>query len=373
MTNRRGSGEGAIYQRADGKWVAALDLGLSDSGKRQRRVYYGRTHTEARTKLLTAQREHAERRLALSSPTVQNWLDYWLTEVAEIRPKTRGTYRSYIDKHIVPVVGTKRLDRLTQTDVRRIYARMRADGKSDATVRQVHAILARALTIAQREKKVAENICDKTHMQAPKVPKGTERQPLSLDDARKVLATANGDEFEARWYAALYLGLRQGEALGLHWTDVNLQEGTIFIRQALQRVTGKGLVLVQPKSEASIRIIPLPTVVASRLTVHWARHVAAGGTQSGFVWTKDGKPIDASRDTKRWKQLLVRAGVPHVALHAARNTAGSLLMEARVPDTVAKEILGHSSVVVTRRHYQRGDLTQHRAAMADMQALIEGP
>lgn len=370
MSTRRGSGEGSIYQRADGRWVAALDLGKDDNEKRQRKVLYGRTRADVRSKLLQAQREHDERRLALASPTVQDWLRHYLDHIATNRPSTLKTYRSYAEKHIIPAVGSRRLDRLTQADVRRMLVAMRADGKSDATVRQVFAILARSLVIAQREGKVSANVCDKHHMQAPDVGDNP-RTPLSVTDAKRVLAAAAGDPFESRWYAALYLGLRQGEALGLQWRDVDLANESLFVHQALQRVQGKGLVLVEPKSKASTRVIPLARVIASRLAVDRAKHIAANGSPDDFVWTYDGKPIDASADLKRWKALLERAGVPYVALHAARNTTGRLLMEAGVPDTIAKEILGHSSVRVTQRHYQRGDVEQRRAALEAVQSLIE--
>lgn len=368
MGERRGHGEGGIYQRADGTWCAALDLGKDDMGKRRRKVLYGRTRTEARAKLLKAQHEHDERRLAIASPTVKVWMDYWFTEIAPGRTRlsTRNTYRSYIDKYIVPTLGHHRLDRLDASHVRRLYAQMRAEGRSDATVRQVHAILARALLCAKREDKVPVHILERSRFDAPK-PGDNPRTPLTLDQARKVLKAAAGDPYESRWYAALYLGLRQGEALGLTWDCVDLLRGTVTVRQALQRVKGRGLIMVEPKSKHSMRTLPVPPVVLSRLKV--AR--AASRTPGGLVWTTDGRPIDPSRDAKRWSGLLEAAGVPHVALHAARNTAATLLAATGVDPKFASEILGHGDVKVTQRHYQHGDLEMHRAALLALEAYIE--
>ncbi len=114
------------------------------------------------------------------------------------------------------------------------------------------------------------------------------------------------------------------------------------------------------------------TVVASRLTVDRARHLANGGDPEGLVWSKAGKPIAAQRDSTAWRRLLERADVPHVPLHAARNTTGSLLMAAGVPDKLAAEILGHGSIKVTQKHYQQGDSGLRRAAIAQLEAYVSG-
>jgi integrase len=365
---RRGKGEGAVYQRSDGKWCASLDLGHRD-GKRVRKVLYGKTREGVKNKLLAAQREHAASALVTASPTVEQWMRYWLLEVApgRVRPKTLEGYRGYVEKHIIPGIGKHRLDKLEPSHVRTFYNGMRKKGMAELSVRQAHAILSRALTIAGREGKVGRNVCKL--IDAPKSDRNP-RDPLTVAEARAVLTAAKGDPFEARWYVALYEGLRQGEALGLAWHHVNLDEGWLFVERALQRQMGQGLVFVQPKSEASVRRVPLLPMVRARLAVMWAEHLAAGGTTDDLVWSNNGKPIEPRKDYQRWTDLLKRAGVPHAALHAARNTTGSLLMAAGVGDKVTQEILGHSTVQVTQEHYLRGDITQRNAAMLALEQYV---
>ncbi len=330
VKSRRGSGEGSIYQIKDGRWVSTINLGLTDDGRRRRKSFYGHTRQEVRTKLLKAQRENDERRIATASPTLSVWLDYWLDDIATVRASTRQSYTSNIKNHLKPTLGHRRLDRIETSHVRALYAKMRRDGLSDSTISQCHAILRRALLVAMREGKVSTNVADKTHMQPPKGGDNP-RTPLTLQQAHTVLAAAKDDPYESRWYAALYLGLRQGEALGLRWSDVDLADGTITVARALQRVRNGGFTYVEPKSRHSHRVIPLPTVVASRLAVYRARHNAVGGTPDDLVWSLGGAPIGAQRDSTNWRRLLERAGVPHVPLHAARNTAGSLLMASGAP------------------------------------------
>lgn len=366
---RRGRGEGSVYQRGDNRWVGVLNLGWAE-GKRRRKVVYAATRREAVVKLGALQRDHLAGTLLATAPTVESWMRYWLDHVAveRVRVSTLAGYRSKADNYIVPQLGRHRLDQLRASHLRSLYAAMRDKGLSDATVRQTHAILHRALKVAVREERVRRNVAEQ--IDAPKVPKDR-RTPLTVAQARQVLTAAKDTPLESRWYVALYLGLRQGEALGLRWVDVDLQTGVLYVRQALQRVAGRGLVIVQPKSRTSHRAVPIPTIVGSRLAVHWAQHAARGGTLDGYVWSRpDGSPIDPHADWKAWQQLLERAGVPHVALHAARNTAISLLMAAGVPDKVASEIVGHSTVQITRDIYQRGDPEQHRRAMAALEAYV---
>lgn len=407
MTKRRGRGEGAVYQRHDaptcppvgpdgerpdhncrGRWVGTLDLGRPyGGGKRRRKPIYGKTKAEVQRKLEKAKAEHRASALIVSSPTVEQWMRYWLDNIAveRVRDRTLANYRSYVETHIIPGIGRHRLDKLEPGHVRELYSVMRkpcpspdektkrcahrpVHGRAEATIRQTHAILSRALKVAMREGKVARNVCDM--IDPPGTYKNTP-QPLTVAEARKVLRAAKGDAIESRWYVALWLGMRQGEVLGLRWTDVDIENGLIYVRQAVQRQTGKGLVVTELKSRASRRVIPLPNVVLAQLTVAWAQHVNAGGTDDAYVWpAADGGPMDPKRDWEAWRRLLAKAEVPMVRLHAARNTAGSLLLAAGVDPKIVSEILGHSTVQITQNVYQRGELSGHRAALDAVGQLV---
>lgn len=375
---RRGHGDGSIYQRKDGLWAAVLDLGWSN-GRRQRKTAYAKTRKGATAKLQAMQRDNQAGVLATKAPTVEAWLHYWLEEVARerVRPATLSGYSSKIDRYAVPLLGHHRLDKLQPAHLRAAYKRLTGacpdrkcehqprHGLSDATARQLHAILHRALTVAVREGKVATNAADKLD---PPSMKSNRRRPLTVAEARTVLdATDN-----ARWWAALYLGMRQGEALGLTWDRVDLHAGTLTIDRALQRVKGKGLVMVAPKSTASHRTIPIPTVVLSRLTVAYAEHLRDGGDPYAYVWGRDKgeKPQDPRADWQEWTDLLRAADVPHTPLHAARNTTASLLEEAGVPDRIVAVILGHSAVTMTHRYQASSELPRLTEAMRALEAHL---
>ena len=366
VSKRRAKGEGSIHQRPDGRWVGTVDLGWS-AGKRVRKTYYARTKKAAQIKLATALRERDAHVLVAASPSMETWLTYWLDVICVdegLKVNTLKSYRSKIGRYLIPHLGRHRVDKLQPEHVRAMYGAMREKGLAEATLRQTRAILRKALEDALKEGKATRNVA--TLVKPPKTVK-KRRMPLSLADARTVLKDA-----DLRWYVALYLGLRQGEALGLRWSDVNLDAGYLVIEQTLVRKPGVGLIFDTPKSEASKRLVPLPTVVLSRFKVAWAHHTADGGTADGLVFTDRGNPVDHRKDWQAWTDLLATAGVPHVALHAARNTAASLLEAAGVNDRMVAEILGHSSVQITH-NYQQADLARRGEALRALEAYLAQP
>jgi len=149
--------------------------------------------------------------------------------------------------------------------------------------------------------------------------------PLSAAEARQLIQAARQDRMQARWLVGLTLGLRQGEALGLWWEDIDLKAGLLRVRRALQRQRGGGLVFTDPKTQRSKRTLPLPVPLLTALRDHQREQVkeqiAAGSLwrSSPCVFTTPvGTPIDPRNDYREFKKLLVRAGLPSVRLHDLR-------------------------------------------------------
>lgn len=340
-----------------------LDLGYVD-GKRRRRAIYGRTRKEAAIRLQEAIAAKNSGSLVVGQVTVETWMRHWLDVVCVergLKVNTMKSHRSKVDRYILPAVGHRRLDRLEPEHIRAMFADMRKRGLSEATLRQTHAILQRALRVAMREGKVIRNVAE---LVDPPATTKNRRTGLPVAQARQVLKGA-----DLRWYVALYLGLRQGEALGLSWPDVDLERGVLHVERTLVRVPGEGLRFDTPKSRASRRVVPLPTVVLSRFKVAWAEHLAAGGDPNGLVFHRDGLPIDHRADWQAWRDRLEEAGVQPIALHAARNTAASLLEGAGVPARVVAQILGQSTVEVTYG-YQDADLDRLDGYMQALEGYV---
>jgi integrase len=352
MTTRRGNGEGTIRQRTDGRWEAQLSL---SGGKRK--SFYGKTKKEAREALKSALKK-LDDGVDLGAPrqTVGVFLEQWLADVVrpQCAPKTYYQYRDLMRGHVIPELGTLPLDKLTAQQVAALLRKKTEAGLSPTTVGHIRSVLRNALNRAVKWSLIARNPvvltdpprCEKHHV-----------VPLAPDEARAALAAARGHRLEALFTVGLFLGLRQGEILGLRWIDVDLDAGTLAVTQVLQRIDGK-LSVKAPKTEKSRRRLTLPASVVAALRAHRDRQAferqAVGGHwhETGFVFTTTiGTPLDPRNVLRVWHGLLATAGLPRRAFHVTRHTAVSLLIAEGIPLKVIQEILGHSLLSTTADIY----------------------
>lgn len=364
MAERRTKGDGSIYQRADGRWVGVVDLGWV-GGKRVRRTVTARTLKELRPKFRDLQRR-VEGGVEDEDMTVEAWFAHWLEAIAarRVRPRTLATYEGYVRTWVVPYLGRRKLSRLRAEHIEAMYDAMRDEGRADATVRQVHAIVKRSLKDAVQRRRLDRSPADVA--EPPAVGK-THHAYLTAAEAKRVILAARDERERARLVVALLLGLRQSEALGLHWTDVVAAEdgwGRLSVERGLQRIKGEGLVETDLKTASSRRVVPLIPGVASALEEWRAR----SGT--GYVFGGD-RPTDPRDDYEAWREACIRAGVAPVPLHGARASTATLLQELGVPDRIIADILGHAQVTTTQAHYLRSDEAQRRAALEQLARMLD--
>jgi integrase len=162
--------------------------------------------------------------------------------------------------------------------------------------------------------------------------------------------------------------MRQGEVLGIDWADVDTVKWlSLTVRETLQTDYDGGLILGAPKSRASKRTLPLVPLMAARLKLHWEHE---GRPTAGLVFHRDGNPIPPRADWEAWRALLAKAKAPTVALHAARNTAASVMEASGVPDRLVMQILGQTQVQTTHG-YQTADLERMVRALEGVADLLE--
>ncbi|MFT4199827.1 tyrosine-type recombinase/integrase [Gordonia sp. (in: high G+C Gram-positive bacteria)] len=396
--SRRRKGEGSIFQRGDGMWIAKV---MREDG-----TYYQRgraRHDDAMVelrKMLEEVRDGIDP--AAGTATIDEWMDYWLDAIAatRVRPGTLDTYRSAVKQHIRPNLGTKQLSRLRPADIR-LMVKTITDRRSTRTAQAAFNILSKALDDAVNEGTVRENPCHK--MDRPEA-LSEERAPLTVDQARSVLLHVAGTEnplLASRWTLSLLSGVRQGEALGLEWGRVDFDQNVLDVSKQLRRVRlkpgttlpdgdlypkdvfaapktydleplWKGMCLVDTKTKGSQRIIPmLPPL---KIALQALRDQTPADQR--LVFTRPGgMPVKAMDDTAAWRQVCVEAGVvPSVAKapdqHASRNTVATLLLEAGVEESVRMQILGHTTVTAHRGYVSTStDVT--RDALGKMVKLLK--
>ncbi len=266
---RRANGEGSIFKRKDGTWSAELSY-RDDHGTLKRRTVYGRTQAEVRTKFRDA-RERIESGAPVkdASVSVAAWLEDWITKslaASDRKQATKDLYATLARTHLVPTVGTIPLGRLRPSDVEALIVAKRDAGLAASTVRTIYTVLRSALDIAARDGLIRSNPA--AAVRRP----GVERKDaphLTAEQAHALLDAIRGDRLDGLFRVMLATGLRRGEALGLHWSDVDLDAGLLRVRWTLAR-TSQGLQLEEPETAESRRTVPLPVGrrVRPRTAVH---------------------------------------------------------------------------------------------------------
>jgi integrase len=376
-TKRRAAGEGMIHERADGRWEARLSLGYVD-GRRARKSLFGKSQREVREKLTKVLRDRdqgmpiaADERQPLAA-----YLARWLEDAARqsVRPRTLDGYQRIVGKHLSPAIGRIPLARLSPADVQAMLNAKSSTGLSPQTVRNIHAVLRRALSQAMRWGLVARNVA--TLVELPRVARA-EVRALSPADARAILEAVRGDRLEGLINVTLATGMRQGEALGLRWRDVDLDDGSLSIRHTLQRLGGAQL--VEPKTARSRRVLAASAGTVAALRAHRTRQLEerlwAGSRwqEADYVFTtRDGAPWDGTNVTKRFQRLLAAADLPRLRFHDLRHGAASLLLAQGIHPRVVMEMLGHSTIAVTMNVYSHVTPALQREAANRMDELLGG-
>lgn len=358
MAKRRGHGEGSVFERrVDGKvvgYVAMLDLGYVD-GRRRRQAFYGKTKAEVRDKLDAAREAKRKGTLPARRVTVEQWLTRWLKDGGpSLRPTTREHYEAHCRLHLIPTLGRIALDRLTPSDVRALLNAKIEVGLSPRSVHHLRAVLRNALHAAERDGLVYRNVA--ALAEPPHVPH-VEMRTLTPDEVRTFQAAIAGTDDEALYITTLSLGLRQGEVLGLRWSDVDLDGRSLRVSQALQRIDRR-FVFVEPKSKTSRRSVRLSTSVVELLRGHRAQQNQER-LRLGPKWLDldlvfcgpHGEPLEGTRVTKRFQAILKAAGLPRLRFHDLRHSSASLLLAQGTPARVVMQRLGHSSISLTLGTY----------------------
>jgi integrase len=345
----------------------------------KRKPVYGRTYKEAEKKLAVAMGD-AARGIVYDdeNQTVGKYMTQWLSDSAKhaVKATSYRAYESQTRNHIVPAIGKVKLSRLTPAHLQALYAAKLREGMKPASVRQIHAILHKALEQAVRFSLIPTNPASK--VDPPKI-RQEEIAPLTAEQASKLLDVTRNerDHYEALYMLALTTGLRIGELLGLKWSDIDLHPRRLRVSRQLQRSREEGLIFTEPKA-ASRRTVDLPASTVEALKRHRKRQaeetLKAGGAylDNDLLFAADlGGPIGPEKVTQRaFKPLLKRAGLPEIRFHDLRHTFATLLLAQGVHPTYVQRALGHASVKMTLDRYSHWMPSMGRATAEAIDAAL---
>lgn len=289
-----------------------------------------------------------------------DWCLRWLEDYQ--RPRCGHAqylnYRANITGHIVPGLGRKRLCDVQPADLQRILNRQSRFSASHAS--KVRYTLRAIFEQARLEGLILSNPAE--HLTLPKPEHiQTSHRPITPEEERLILQVAQTHRAGLWVKLMLYCGLRPGEAIVLRARDIDLNKRRLFVRAALEAVTGA---VKEPKSAAGVRSIPIPTVLIADLQaalptspeqlLFTQPRTGQMHTRTSMrcMWTSFKRALDIQAGAEVYRnQIIAHAIADDLVPYCLRHTYCTRLQEAGVPINVARELMGHSSIELTSRIY----------------------
>jgi integrase len=273
------------------------------------------------------------------------------------------------------MLGRIPLSKLDPDDVERMTDEIVARGRSPQTARHARATLRLALADARAKRLIPDNAAS---LARPPILEEKEMEFLTVVEVRALLAACEDDErVGAIVTLAVMTGMRQGEILGATWPDINLDNGTIRVRQQLVQDEGGAFVLGPTKTAKSRRTVSLPAPAAAALRRERARQDErrrlAGSAWQGaddLAFTDElGRPLKRWNVSDDFNALLARGGLRRIRFHDLRHTAASQMLAAGTPLQEVSRVLGHSTIVMMNR-YTHFEPEKLRAAASNYERLL---
>lgn len=335
-----------FFDHAEGVWVARVSLGRAGA-KRIRHKERAATEPLAWAALEKLQRTYGVGG-DLATMTLDEYLGDWLlAHGPTVKPSTLRSYSGHVKHHIAPLLGGIIVARLRRADVRRLIAESLAAGASPATVGRIVSTLRVALAAAVADRAIVDNPA------AVRLPKVT-REPvrvLTLPDARRVMDAVAEHPLAPLYVLLLGSGLRLGEALGLDWRDVHLDDAYVSVRVSKTRV----------------RATPISDEAVDALRAHMKATSRYGLDEPVFLGLRGDaalRRLGPSAPSHAFRRLLLVAKLRPMRVHDLRHGAASLMLAGGAPMRVISEQLGHANPSMTAKVYAHVLPESQRAAVS---------
>jgi integrase len=402
---KRGYGEGAVQQRADGRWMAQLMVGYKPDGSRDIRSVYGKTRGECQKKLTELRRRRDEGLLGdpgAGKETVEAFLRRWLASIeGTMEPGSLRRHRDNVNRHIVPVVGRHRLSALKPEHVDGMLAAIRTgetlklaaeamakkqgrgkrtmpDVPSPRTVKYCFTTIRKALDKAVAWGAVPRNVA--RAVDRPQVPRiEIVALPPKYVAALLELLAADGHRLAPLFTVAVFSGCRLGELLALKWSDVGLDTGRTSVQRTLVGLKGgkpefhEGGKTLRSRRNFLLSADALVALQAQKDRQGFERQALGDAyADHGLIFaTPFGTPLDPANARKRLRAVLKEANLPEYTFHALRHAAATMILVAGVNPKVAADRLGHHSVAFTLDRYTHAVESLDVDAAERLQAMMK--
>ncbi len=383
--SRRPKGTGSVRERGD-IFEATYSFQGPDGRQRRRSASFP-TKTEARRWVTSRIAEVAEGRVTdAGALTVNQYLTDWLASLPlqGLEANTLAWYRSAVERHIIPSLGSAKLAKLSPTRIEAFLAEKAESGRLDGkgglgptSVRRLVVTLTKSLGAAVRKGLLSANPMDRVERVGTPQADVTETV-WAPDQITTFLDAVTEDRLYPLWQTAAMTGLRREELCGLQWDDLALAgDATLSVKRARVQVNGGAPITKRPKSPASRRVVDFDTdtrnVLKAWKVAQLEEQLRAGTAWAGegWVFTNElGEPIYPEYVGKRFAKLSAALDLPRITLRQLRHSHATALLAAGTHPKIVQERLGHSSIKVTMDIYSSVLPTMQRDAVERLAEMM---
>ena len=372
--------KGHIRKRGS-KWCFVLDIGRDpETGKRRQKWFSGfATKKEAERAMVEKIAElNRGEYIEPTKMTVKEFLEMWLED--EVKPNrkvsTYDIYHSVITNHLIPGIGNIPLHQLGPIHIHQLMKSLSNKDISSTTAKYSVRTLKVALNWAVKMQLIPKNPAANIRISTRST--GSEMKVWTDEEVNRFLQAAKGSKFYPTFYLAITTGMRMGELLGLKWTDIDFDRGTISIRRTLQR-TSAGLQLIEQtktaKSRRLISISPSTVEVLKKHRVEQKKEMIQYNYRDVYdlVFTsRTGKPVEPRNLREYFSLITKKAELPPIRFHDLRHTHATLLLKQGIHPKIVSERLGHSSISMTLDTYSHVIPSMQKEAAEMFDQIIAG-
>lgn len=323
---------------------------------------------EVLTRADIRRKEAEEQAEAAKLKTVRQYADgvYMPTKETTLSENARSSYRMFLDRHILPVLGNTLLTEVTPAMLTKLLVDFQRAGKSHATCVKLYNILNGLFQMAFLDDSIQINPMLKVKRPVPRKDEAAvdeAEKAYTVDELRRILRCLKEEPLKWRTYITLMAdtGIRRGEACGLNWSDVDFNTLTVTVRRNLQYTPSAGVYEAAPKN-GKTRVVDIGADTAALLKQ--LRSEQASTCMSRYVFTQDGspEPMHPQTPTRYFRKFGKRYGVEDFHPHKLRHTSASLAITNGADVVSVSERLGHSDTAVTLRMYAHANEESIRRA-----------
>lgn len=294
---------------------------------------------------------------------------YFKNHAPSLKEYTAVQYRDIYDKRLKPYFGNMRIKNITALDIRQWLTDMERSEKvnhltdrdkklTDNSKGVYYRTLSAMLGVAVRWEILDDNPCRRIPMPKSKQTRVKALQRSDFDTLFSKIDSYTEPRAVILTYLIALTGIREGEACGLKWSDIDFENKIIHIEREVVYIPKLGVRVTPPKSATSTRDIFISDLLCEKLKAYQAKQakdISDRGDlyqNEGYIVTQfNGSPVHASTVRKWIKKACEFCEVPYVTVHGLRHTYASLLIASGVDPRTTASQLGHSSPSLTMNTY----------------------